>query len=167
MASAAADVTSQARQAWECCRSQAAGCARLVAQGQNPFVHTMEVQCLLAAPRPQKVGQPRHLSLPPTPPGAGMAQGRVELCCPSPLGSNRPSLEQQWRTLQGAGRSSQPQSTSMLASILSVGRAPSQGMRSGHPSERSGHINSPSAIRHPKYLAPPSHCRGVTERRVG
>lgn len=41
MASAAADVTSQAHQAWECYWSQAAGCAGFTARGQNPSVHTM------------------------------------------------------------------------------------------------------------------------------
>uniref|UniRef100_A0A669PXJ8 Regulator of G-protein signaling 9 n=1 Tax=Phasianus colchicus TaxID=9054 RepID=A0A669PXJ8_PHACC len=33
--------------------------------------------------------------------------------------------------------------------------------------ERSGHINSPSALRHFKYPAPPNQCRGAVGRRVG
>lgn len=33
--------------------------------------------------------------------------------------------------------------------------------------ERSGHINSPSALRHFKYPAPPNQCKGAAGRRVG
>ncbi|NWU62134.1 RGS9 protein, partial [Pterocles burchelli] len=43
---------------------------------------------------PRRLGQPDCLSLPPAPPAAGMAQDRAELCHPSPLGSNQPSVEQ-------------------------------------------------------------------------
>lgn len=61
---------------------------------------------------PPEVGQPSHLSLPPAPPGGGMAQGRVKLCRPNPLGSSQLPLEQRWMTPQGAGRGGPPQSAS-------------------------------------------------------
>lgn len=80
-----------------------------------------------------EVGQPGRLSLPPAPPGGGMAQGRVKLCRPSPLGSNQPSSEQRWMTPQGAGRGGPPQRTSALTSVLSGDVRPPKGCILGTP----------------------------------
>lgn len=86
-------------------------------EARNPSVHTVMGDAS-GCPKPQESGQPVCLSLSSAPPAAGMAQGRVKLCCLSPLVSYWPSLEQQLRSLQGAEQGTLPQNVSMLMSIL-------------------------------------------------